>query len=58
MTEFRACALCFSETWLYDKIGNDSMCIDVFGLPVRTDRDTVVTGKSQGVGVCVYVNER
>ena len=58
MTEYRdSCLLCFTETWLCNKIGNDSVVLDGFGTPFRTDRDSTVTGKQQGGGVCLYVNQ-
>ena len=47
----------FSETWLCNKISDDSMCTDGFGLPISTDRNKIGTGKSQGGWVCLYMNE-
>ncbi|KAK0146882.1 putative RNA-directed DNA polymerase from transposon BS [Merluccius polli] len=34
------------------------MYIDGFGPPVRLDRDTELTGKHHGGGVCLYINPR
>ena len=59
MREFRqACVMCFSETWFDNKITDDSISIDGFGVPLRCDRDLSASGKKGGGGVCVYVNER
>lgn len=56
-TEFRdACVLCFSETWLCDKINDDSVAIDGFGTPFRTDRDKYITGEKNRRW-CVPVRE-
>lgn len=57
--EFRnTCLLVFTETCLSDRLSNAELSIDGFVEPVRLDRDPGVTGKSQGGGVCLYVNER
>ena len=59
MTEYRdSCILCLTETWLCDSVTDDSVAINGFGAPLRTDRDTQASGKNQGGGVCLYVNER
>ena len=59
ISEFRdACLLCISETWFCDKISDESVSIDGFGVPFRTDRDAAIGGKKRGGGVCLYVNER
>jgi hypothetical protein len=59
MTEFRnACLLCISETWFSEEISDQSVFIDGFGVPIRTDRDKATSGKACGGGVCLYVNER
>jgi len=44
--------------WL-SKIDSDNMLhIDGFGTPLRLDRDSELTGKQHGGGVCLYVNTR
>ena len=51
---FRNCSMmCFTETWLHDKIPDPTL--NGFSL-TRADRDNVITGKSKGGGVCVYFN--
>uniref|UniRef100_A0A1A8TY32 Endonuclease/exonuclease/phosphatase domain-containing protein n=1 Tax=Nothobranchius furzeri TaxID=105023 RepID=A0A1A8TY32_NOTFU len=49
--------MCFSESWLSEKIPESHVKIDGFTLR-RMDRDLSVTAKKQGGGVCTYVNER
>ena len=59
MSEFRdACMFCISETWFCDMIDNDSVAIDGFGVPFRTDRNFAISGKQSGGGVCLYINQR
>lgn len=53
-----ACILAFTETWLKSQDSDSVLTINGFGIPLRTDRDPVITGKSQGGGVCLYINER
>lgn len=36
---------------------DNSLIIDGFGTPFRTDRCPLVTGKKQGGGVCLYINQ-
>jgi hypothetical protein len=50
--------MCFSETWFDDRVTDDSVYIDGFGVPYRSDRDPTVSGKHHGGGVCLYVNEQ
>lgn len=50
--------MAFSETWLSSKDTDTDLSINGFGAPVRLDRDAEATGKSQGGGVCVYINQR
>ena len=53
--DFRNCSMmCFSETWLHDKIHDP--VLNGFTL-LRADRDKEITKKSKGGGVCVYVNK-
>lgn len=35
---------------------SDALHIDGFGFPIRLDRDSALTGKHHGGGVCIYVN--
>ena len=57
MYEYRtASILAFIETWLNENDSNDALHIDGFGSPIRLDRDSVLTGKHHGGGVCIYVN--
>lgn len=53
-----ACIMAFSETWLMPTDTDSDLTISGFGAPVRLDRDSGATGKSQGGGVCVYLNQR
>lgn len=57
--EFRdACVMAFTETWLTDRESDSSLELKGFGPPVRMDRDSSVTGRTQGGGVCLYINRR
>lgn len=57
--EFRdACLLAITESWLTNCDLDADLALDGFGEPFRLDRDAGVTGKSQGGGVCLFVNER
>lgn len=49
--------LCLSETWLSDRIPDSHVEMEGFALH-RMDRDQASTGKKQGGGVCLYVNNR
>lgn len=51
------CVMAFPETWLTEQDQDVHFLINGFGAPSRWDRDTRVTGKSQGGGVCLYVNK-
>ena len=53
-----ACILAFTETFLSENDSPNSMEIDGFRIPFRLDRDPVITRKSIGGGVCLYINER
>lgn len=54
---FRTASLmCFSETWLTDKISDSCVNVDNFEL-FRGDR-TKESGKSRGGGVCIYVGSK
>ena len=50
--------MAFTETWLTDRDKDGDLSIDGFGEPNRLDRETEVTGKTQGGGVCFYVNKQ
>lgn len=50
--------IALTETWLNGKDCDTELSLDGFGTPLRLDRDPSVTGKSQGGGVCLYVNNR
>lgn len=57
--DFKECGLlAFTETWFTEEDQEAQLRIDGFGTPFRLDRDVDSTGKSQGGGVCLYVNER
>lgn len=59
LREYRdACMTALTETWLNGKDCDTELSLDGFGAPLRLDRDPSVTGKSQGGGVCLYVNNR
>lgn len=47
------CVMAFTETWLTEQDQDNELLIDRFGAPFR-NVDT--TGKTQGGGVCLYVN--
>ncbi|KAK0155559.1 Ras GTPase-activating-like protein IQGAP1 [Merluccius polli] len=53
-----ACVIALTETWLKEHDLGQDLEIDGFGQPIRLDRDTQLTGKTQGGGVCLYVNPR
>ncbi len=52
------CVMAFTETWLTERDQDSELVIGGFGAPRRLDRSGVVTGKAQGGGVCLYVNQR
>ncbi|XP_074472561.1 uncharacterized protein LOC141756597 [Sebastes fasciatus] len=52
------CIMAFTETWLTERDQDIDLLIDGFGAPFRLDRKAEVTGKTQGGGVCLYVNKR
>lgn len=59
LEKFRdACVMAFTETWLTPEDLNTDLTLSGFGVPVRLDRDAVVTWKSQRGGVCLYVNQQ
>lgn len=59
LEKFRdACIMAFTKTWLTPADVDTDLTLSGFGAQVRLDRDADVTGKSQGGGVCLYVNQR
>lgn len=51
------CALVFSETWLNDSISDEA--IGLTGLTVFwADRNSTLSGKTRGGGLCIYINYR
>ena len=59
LREYRdACLLGFTETWLSASDSDASLDLTGFGAPIRLDRDSEVTHKKQGGGVCLYINRR
>ena len=57
--EYRtASVLAFTETWLNNNDSDNMLHIDGFAPPIRLDRDSELTGKENGGGVCLYVSPR
>ena len=57
--EYRnSCILCFTETWWGEETPVENTRLEGLGFPYRLDRDRDITGKKNGGGVCIYVNER
>lgn len=54
----KECILAFTETWLKTQDSDSALTINRFGTPLRTDRDSLITCKSQGGGVCLYIHKR
>lgn len=52
----RSAALCFSETWLSDRIPDNGLILPGFFLH-RADRQKELSGKKKGGGICFYLNE-
>lgn len=52
------CLMAFTETWLKDSDPDCSLELNGFGFPIRLDRDPGATQKSQGGGVCLYINQK
>lgn len=50
--------IALTETWLKDQYPSHDYEIDGFGQPIQLDRDEQLTGKTQGGGVALYVNQR
>ncbi|KAM9811246.1 uncharacterized protein ACBT44_010880 [Syngnathus typhle] len=50
-------ALCFVETWLSERTPHHAVELAGFKL-MRADRSAELSGKSNGGGVCFYINER
>lgn len=47
-----SCLLALTETWLKERDADSELDIPGFGEPLRLDRNSTVTGKSLGGGVC------
>ena len=59
LEEYRnSCILCFTETWCGEETPVENTRLEGFGFPYRLDRARDITGKKNGGGVCIYVNER
>ncbi len=55
--EYReSCIMLFTETWLHPEIPDGLVEIEGFS-HIRSDR-TVLSGKSKGGGLCLYINDR
>lgn len=52
----RSAALCFTETWLSERVPDAALNLPGFQLH-RADRETELSGKTKGGGVCFYINE-
>ena len=52
------CVMAFTETWLTERDQDSDLMITGFGAPHRVDRNSEVTNKTQGGGVCLYINQR
>ncbi|KAL0150418.1 hypothetical protein M9458_054235 [Cirrhinus mrigala] len=50
------CVFVFTETWLNDKIPNSSVQLHWLTC-CRADRDSSLSGKTRGGGLCVYINK-
>lgn len=51
-----ASVLAITETWLNENNSSDALHTDGLCSPLRLDRDSALTGKRHGGGVCIYVN--
>lgn len=57
--DFRdACILALMETWLREKDSHSAMSIDGCGAPLHPGQETLITPKSCGGGVRIYINNR
>ncbi len=50
------CVFVFTETWLNDNIPDSAFQLNRLTC-CRSDRDTTLSGKSRGGGLCVYINK-
>lgn len=55
-----ACLMAFTETWLTESDSDSDSALEIsgFGAPLHLDRDSEVTHKTLGGGVCLYINRR
>ena len=52
------CVMAFTETWVTERDQGSDLMITSFGAPHRLDRNSDVTNKTQGGGVCLYIKQR
>ncbi|KAG7501340.1 RNA-directed DNA polymerase from transposon BS [Solea senegalensis] len=52
---YSSAVLCFTETWLCGLIPDSALQLAGFQL-YRADRDTELSGKTKGGGICFYIN--
>uniref|UniRef100_A0AAV2LRE3 Uncharacterized protein n=1 Tax=Knipowitschia caucasica TaxID=637954 RepID=A0AAV2LRE3_KNICA len=52
-----SCVLCFTETWLNERIPDCALELQGFGL-FRADRHCALSGKSRGGGLCFYTETK
>ncbi len=50
------CVFVFTETWLNDNIPDSAIQLNRLTC-YRADRDTTLSGKSRGGGLCLYINK-
>lgn len=56
--EYRdSCCIAFTETFMDDTISDDIIDLDNFTL-IRADRNTVLSNKSKGGGLAIYINRK
>lgn len=53
---YSSAALCFTETWLCERIPDSALQLPGFQL-IRADRNTMLSGKTKGGGIGFYLNK-